>query len=188
MLANWGYEESKHSMALSDWLLHARMRTDEQMADLEGRIFQQEWDLPYNNARAMVCYTMLQELATWLHYRTLRQIVRENGGDPALDQVLHLVSIDERAHYDFFRKLVALYLEDDRAGTLEQLRLVSNTFRMPAYHLLVDGQRRALAIKELRIFDYDIYYYSVFEPCMAALGVDKSELRRRSKREVVTVK
>jgi acyl-[acyl-carrier-protein] desaturase len=187
MLANWGYEESKHSMALGDWLLHSRMRTEEQMADLEGKVFQQEWDLPYDNARAMVCYTTLQELATWLHYRTLRQIVRENGGDPALDQVLALVAIDERAHYDFFRRLVQLYLEDDRPGTLEQLRLVANTFKMPAYHLLVDGRQRAAAITEMRIFDYDIYYYNVFEPCMAALGVDKSELRRRNKREVVAV-
>src|SRR5262249_42264802 len=29
--ANWGYEESKHSLALSDWLLRSRQRTDEQL-------------------------------------------------------------------------------------------------------------------------------------------------------------
>jgi acyl-[acyl-carrier-protein] desaturase len=29
MLANWGYEECKHSMALEDWLLHSRSRSDE---------------------------------------------------------------------------------------------------------------------------------------------------------------
>jgi acyl-[acyl-carrier protein] desaturase len=33
--ANWGYEESKHSLALGDWLLRSGLRTDEQMADLE---------------------------------------------------------------------------------------------------------------------------------------------------------
>src|SRR5262245_42607708 len=32
---NWGYEESKHSLALGDWLLRSGMRSDEQMADLE---------------------------------------------------------------------------------------------------------------------------------------------------------
>src|SRR6266404_9168978 len=34
MLANWGYEESKHSLVLEDWLLHADMRTEGQVADL----------------------------------------------------------------------------------------------------------------------------------------------------------
>jgi acyl-[acyl-carrier-protein] desaturase len=186
MLANWGYEESKHSMALGDWLLHSGMRSDEQMADMETQVFQQEWDLPYDNAKAMVIYTTLQELATWLHYYNLRQIIGEQG-DPALYQVLTLIAIDERAHYDFFRKVVKIYLDDDRAGTLEQLRRVVNTFAMPAVHLLLDGRRRTEAVKAMRIFDYDIFYYKVFEPVTVALGVTKSELRRRSAREIVVV-
>ena len=33
--ANWGYEESKHSLALGDWLLRSGHRSEEQMADLE---------------------------------------------------------------------------------------------------------------------------------------------------------
>jgi acyl-[acyl-carrier-protein] desaturase len=185
MIANWGYEESKHSMALGDWLLHSRQRTEEQMADMDAAVFKHEWDLPHDNARAMVCYTTFQELATWLHYRNLRQLVA--GRDPALDRVLHLISIDERAHYDFFRRLVQIYLEYDRPGTLEQLRRVVNTFRMPAVHLFVDGARRAAAVKALRLFDEDIFLYEVYEPVLAALGVQKSELRRRgSPRELVT--
>jgi acyl-[acyl-carrier-protein] desaturase len=185
MIANWGYEESKHSMALGDWLLHSGQRTEEQMADMEANVFRHEWDLPHDNARAMVCYTMFQELATWLHYQNLRKIVDED--DPALDQVLHLISIDERAHYDFFKKVVQIYLDYDRPGTLEQLRRVVNTFKMPAVHLFVDGAQRAAAVKELRIFDEDIFLYQVYEPVLAAIGVQKSELRRRnSPRELVT--
>ena len=186
MLANWGYEECKHSMALGDWLLKSGHRSDEQMADMESTLFQEEWDLPYDNARAMVCYTMVQELATWLHYKNLQKIIGDDG-DPALYQVLHLVSMDERAHYDFFKRMVQLYLEDDRPGTLEQLRRVMNTFKMPAVHLIVDGKQRAQAVQEMRIFDYDIFFEQVFLPIMAALKVDKSELRRKSIREVMVV-
>ena len=40
--ANWGYEESKHSLALGDWLLRSGLRSDEQMADLEGQVFAHE--------------------------------------------------------------------------------------------------------------------------------------------------
>jgi acyl-[acyl-carrier-protein] desaturase len=179
MLANWGYEESKHSMALGDWLLRSGHRTEEQMADLEDEVFAHEWDLPHDNPRAMICYTMVQELATWLHYRNLRALVGERG-DPALYRVLTLVAIDERAHYDFFRRLVQLYLDYDRAGTLEQLRRVVNYFAMPAVHMLSDSRRRTEAVKALRIFDYDIYYYQVFEPVVAALGLTRAELRRRN--------
>jgi len=186
MLANWGYEECKHSMVLGDWLLKSRHRSDEQMADMEGNLFKEEWDLPYDNARAMVCYTMVQELATWLHYKNLQKIIGETG-DPALYQLLHLISMDERAHYDFFKRMVQLYLEDDRPGTLEQLRRVMNTFKMPAVHLIVDGKQRAQAVQEMRIFDYDIFFEQVFLPIMAALKVDKSELRRKSAREIVVV-
>ena len=186
MLANWGYEECKHSMALGDWLLRSGHRSEEHMADLEGEVFSHEWGLPYDNARGMVCYTMFQELATWLHYHNLRTIVGE-AGDPALYRVLTLISIDERAHYDFFKKLVQLYLKYDRPGTLEQLRRVVNTFAMPAVHMLADSRRRVQAVKDLRIFDEDIFITQIYEPVLAALEVDKRELRRRtSKRETLT--
>src|SRR6202007_537752 len=58
MLANWGYEESKHSIVFSDWLARSGHRTEEQLVDMEETVFSYEWNLPYDNARAMVCYTM----------------------------------------------------------------------------------------------------------------------------------
>jgi acyl-[acyl-carrier-protein] desaturase len=187
-MANWGYEESKHSMALGDWLLKSGQRSEEQMADLESRLFEYEWNVPHDNARGMACYSMVQELATWLHYRNLRAVAGQRGGDPALDKLLTLVSVDERAHYEFFKDLVKLYLRYDRAGTLEQLRRVGNTFAMPAYNLLVDGEQRALEVQSLQIFDEKMFLYEVFEPCLAAIDVSKAELRqRRSRREQVVM-
>src|SRR5262249_4099700 len=44
--ANWGYEESKHSLALSDWLLRSGQRTEEQIVDLENHVAANEWDPP----------------------------------------------------------------------------------------------------------------------------------------------
>ncbi len=183
MMANWGYEESKHSLALGDWLLRAHMRSDEHMADMEGKVFSHEYHLPYDNARGMVCYTMFQELATWLHYHNLRKIVDEQC--PALDRVLQLISIDEKAHYNFFMKLVKLYLEEDREATLEQIRRVANTFAMPAVNLLADSRRRTQEVRSLRIFDEDIFIYEVYEPVVRDLGITKADLRRRHKRELL---
>lgn len=186
MLANWGYEECKHSMAFGDWLLHSRHRTDEQMADMEKRTFSYEWELPYDNARGMVCYTMFQELATWLHYHNMRAVIGPNG-DPALRQVLHLIAMDEAAHADFFRKLVGLYLEDDREGTIEQIRNVANTFQMPATHFLSESARRIAAVKSLGIFNEEMFLHQVLEPILERLGLTRADLRRKTRRESVAL-
>lgn len=183
--ANWGYEESKHSLALGDWLLRSGHRTEEQMADLESEVYQHEWNLPMDSPRGMVCYSMTQELATWLHYRNLRLLVGPRG-DPALYHLLGLISIDERAHYNFFRRVVQMHLAEDRPGTLEQLRRVLNHFAMPAVYMLADGRRRVEAVKSLHLFDAELYYQDVYLPILADLGVERKELRNRATpREIV---
>ncbi len=184
MLANWGYEECKHSMVLEDWLLRSRQRSDEQVADMHRQVFAHEWDLPYDNARAMLCYTTFQELATQIHYQRLREAVRREGGCPALERALTLVSIDEAAHADFFRRLLEVYLQYDRPGTLEQIRRVVNTFKMPAVHMLADSARRMGDVKRLQIFDEEIFIATVYEPVIRKLGVSRKELRRKTLREM----
>jgi acyl-[acyl-carrier-protein] desaturase len=185
MLANWGYEECKHSMALEDWLLKAGMRTEEQVADMHAEVFAHEWDLPYDNARGMLVYTTFQELATRIHYTRLAGVVRRAGGCAALEQVLHLVAVDEAAHADFFRRLVGIYLQYDRPGTLEQIRRVVNTFRMPAVHLLAGSLGRVNEIKDMEIFSEEMFLALVYEPILERLGVSKAELRRKNYRERV---
>jgi acyl-[acyl-carrier-protein] desaturase len=174
--ANWGYEESKHSLALGDWLLRSGLRTDEQMADLEGQVIGHEWQLPHDSPQGMLIYAMVQELATFVHYRNLRFLVDERG-DPALSRLLKLIAVDERAHYAFYRRVVGLFLTLDRRETLEQLRRVLLNFKMPAVHLLAESRQRMVTIKGLRIFDEDAFLHDVFQPILADLGVDSRELR-----------
>ena len=177
--ANWGYEESKHSLALGDWLRKSGARTEEQMADLEERLFEHEWNLPHDSALGMLVYAMAQERATSLNYRNLRRRTQERGGDPALEKLMMLLAVDEQAHYSFFRDCVALYLRHDREGTLEQMRRVMHNFAMPAINDIADGRRRVARIKELNIFDEDVYYREVYLPILAELGVTRAEMRNR---------
>ncbi|MBI1914582.1 MAG: acyl-ACP desaturase [Planctomycetes bacterium] len=177
--ANWGYEESKHSLALGDWLLASGSRTDEQMTDLENMVFEREWNLPHDSQLGMLVYAMTQELATFLAYRNLRQRLEERGDDPALNKLLRLVSVDERAHYDFFRQGVSLFLQHDRDETLEQMRRVMHNFAMPAINELAEGRRRVAAVNALEIMSEDIYYRDVYLPILAELDVDRAEMRSR---------
>jgi hypothetical protein len=128
----------------------------------------------------------MQELATWLNYRNLRQVVKQRGGDPALDRILTLLMVDERSHYHFFKQVLLLHLECHRAATLEQIRLVCNTFQMPAYNLFLDSKRRVEQVRELNVFDEEIFFFQVFEPFLVALGLTKADLKdRNSRREIV---
>jgi acyl-[acyl-carrier-protein] desaturase len=177
--ANWGYEESKHSLALGDWLVRSGHRTEHQLRDVEQLAVRHEWTLPMDDVRGMVCYSMVQELSTWLHYRNLRKIVRPQD-DPALHTLLGYVSVDERAHFDFFASALELHLQDDRAGTLEQLRRVFSQFLMPAIHMFPDGAERVAKVKALRIFDEEVFLTGVYLPILERLGVSRAEMRTRT--------
>ncbi len=175
MLANWGYEESKHSIVLEDWLVKSGHRTEKQIEQIADGVLDREWNVLYGEPRAAVIYTMFQELATQLHYRNLRQVA--NGVDPALDKILELVSIDEAAHAQFFRSLVSIYLTTDRAATIEAFKKVVNTFRMPADELLADGRERVAAVRALKIFDEEVFYREVYTPILQRLGLTRADLK-----------
>jgi acyl-[acyl-carrier-protein] desaturase len=178
--ANWGYEEAKHSMAMGDWLIASGQRTEEQLREVETQVGEYEWNLPHDSAIGMVLYGMTQELATFLHYRNLRQCVEnEARGDPALSKLLTLICVDERAHHDFYKQVTKMYLERDREGTIEQLRRVVHTFKMPAVDMLAGSRQRVQAIKDLKIFDEDIFFSDVVRPLLEALDIEWSEFRRR---------
>jgi acyl-[acyl-carrier-protein] desaturase len=176
--ANWGYEESKHSLVLSDWLLRSGHRTEEYMADLEKKVFEREWNLPHGDALGMLAYAMVQEHATFLNYRNLRQRVPARGGDPALEKILALVSVDEAAHYGLFKSFFELFLQVDRDSALAAIRPVLNQFQMPAIHDLLDeSAKRIAAIRELEIFNEEVFFRDVYNHFLNALGISRPEMR-----------
>lgn len=180
--ANWGYEESKHSLAMGDYLLQSKSRTDEQMADVEKMVFEKEWNLPFGEHLGMLAYAMVQEHATLVNYKNLRIRVRERGGDPALDALLGYVIIDEAAHHDFFKRCFELFLELDRDSAVLALRRVLNEFRMPAIHDLLDqSATRMNRVRELEIFSEEIFVRDVYYHLLNGLGVSRAELKHGRK-------
>ena len=180
--ANWGYEESKHSLALGDWLLKSKHRSEEQMADMEEMVFAREWNLPTDCPLGMLAYAMVQEHATFINYRNLRNRIKERGGDPALEKLLRFVSTDEAAHHAFFKKCMEMFVEIDRDGSIEALKRVLNQFQMPAIHDLLDENAKRIArVRELEIFNEEIFFTEVYEPVIRGLGIERIEMRNRSK-------
>ena len=174
--ANWGYEESKHSLALELWLTRSGSRTDEEMRSFEEEILSREWNLPYETPLETIVYTVFQEYATKLNYHGLRKVAQDSN-DLALDKVLALLARDEVGHFQFFKDGVLIHMEQDRDKVLEALNYVIRTFRMPAQDIIPDWDTRDQLIREMHIFDDHIYMREVVRPVLKALGVASRELR-----------
>ena len=113
--ANWAYEESKHSIALMEYLIRAGHRTLEQMLAMQAELRQREWQLPFATARQMTLYGVFQEMATFFIY--CRQEARAHAEhDEALRTIFRLAARDEIAHTRFYQDVIRLLLAEDREG------------------------------------------------------------------------
>lgn len=169
---NWGYEESKHSIALETWLLAAGHRTEAQRREFEESLLGQEWELPFDHPRQMVCYTMIQELATFWNYRNLERFAIEEK-DPALTTALRLISVDERVHYNFFRNTVKEWMKHDEAGTVADLKYVFENFTMPGDAQIPGYRERARILAKTGIYGPREYVKLVKNPVLEDLGLKK---------------
>ncbi len=175
--ANWGYEESKHSLTLAEWLVRSGKRSEEGMRAYENALLDNaEWELPFDHPRQMIIYTMIQELATWLNYWNLKARV-EQEGDEALSRALHLISADEKTHYNFFRKGVKIFMDFEPAETLGDLKYVFENFQMPAHSLIPGWSERAKQIHEAKIYGPREYLTKVYLPILDDLGLTREELK-----------
>jgi acyl-[acyl-carrier-protein] desaturase len=174
--ANWGYEESKHSLTLAEWLVRSGKRSEEGIRAYENSLLDNaEWQLPFDHPRQMIIYTMIQELATWLNYWNLKALA-EKEGDFALARALHLISADEKTHYNFFRKGVKIFMEYEPAETLADLKFVFSEFAMPAQSLIPGWDERAKEIQKAGIYGPRQFISRVYLPILSDLGLTRQEL------------
>jgi acyl-[acyl-carrier-protein] desaturase len=174
--ANWGYEESKHSLVLETWLLRSGHRSNDQLRGFEEEILARQWDLCYDSPLEMIVYTTFQEFATGLNYRNLRKLAADSG-DAALERLLTLLAQDETAHFQFFKEGVRVFMEHERDRVLQAIVHVLKTFRMPAQHLIPSWSERDRTIRELGVFNDHIFTREVLPPVLKALGLSLRDLR-----------
>ncbi len=179
--ANWGYEESKHSLVLEMWITKSGARSVEQIRAFQDNVLSREWDLPYDTPLEMIIYTTLQEFATSVNYRNLRRVA-QSCNDAALDKALTLLARDETGHFEFFKNGTKLFMETDRDRVLEALNKVIHTFKMPAQTLLPDFGDHGRLVRDLGIFDDRIFIRDVVRPVLKALGVEPEEMREARRR------
>ncbi len=177
--ANWGYEESKHGLVYREYLVRSGLRTEEQYAGFEEKVFGKVWKPLFHTRRQMNCYGVLQESATYLIYSTQREKAKQNGNE-LLEKIYFLVSRDEAAHRGFYQKVLQLELEEDREGALADLAHVVFNFQMPGVGLIPEYEDR-LKVNGVGISSQYFLQYGIF-PMLRAVGTSRSELIKSYRR------
>ncbi len=173
--ANWGYEESKHSLALGEYLLRSGKRTKDQWFDHYNKIAEKKWQLPFDTGRQMTCYGVVQEQATFVIYCKHRDFA-ERENDKCLRTIYDYIARDEIAHTRFYQEVVQALLEEDREGTLADLAKVFAEFRMPGVDLVPDYDERILQMRGQGGVDRDLFIRKVYLPVLKYLNVGRHEM------------
>jgi acyl-[acyl-carrier-protein] desaturase len=174
--ANWAYEESKHSVALMEYLLRCGQRTPEYLWDLQSRLMESEWKLPFDTSRQMTIYGCFQEMATFVIYVKQEQRSKEIG-DECLATIFRLNARDEIAHCRFYEDVVKVLLEEDRAGTVRDIAYVAKKFEMPGVGIVPDYDERVKVMRDEGKVDRGVFLQKVFFPILKYIGVTRQELQ-----------
>ncbi|MGK3981761.1 acyl-ACP desaturase [Sorangium sp. So ce136] len=172
--ANWAYEESKHSLTLMQYLLRSGKRTEEQLTDLQHKIFAKQWNLPFHTPRQMTFYGCVQEMATFVIYVKHRERAAAEN-DECLRSIYDYIARDEIAHCRFYQSVIKVLLEEDRQGTLADMAHVFANFEMPGVGIVPDYDSRILKMREAGV-DRNVFIQKVYMPILKYLGVGRHEM------------
>jgi acyl-[acyl-carrier-protein] desaturase len=179
--ANWGYEESKHSLALGEWLTRSGKRTKDQWFDHYNTIAEKQWEAPFKTARQMTLYGVVQEQATFVIYVKHRDFAKREG-DECLYTIYDYIARDEVAHTRFYQQVVKVLLAEDREGTLADLAKVFAEFRMPGVDLVPDYDERILQMRGQGGVDRDLFIRKVYLPVLKYLDISRHEMLAAQRR------
>ncbi|MBM4374738.1 MAG: acyl-ACP desaturase [Deltaproteobacteria bacterium] len=179
--ANWGYEESKHSLALGEWLTRSGKRTKDQWFDHYNVIAEKQWEAPFKTARQMTLYGVVQEQATFVIYVKHRDFAKREG-DECLYTIYDFIARDEVAHTRFYQQVVKVLLAEDREGTLADLAKVFAEFRMPGVDLVPDYDERILQMRGQGGVDRDLFIRKVYLPVLKYLDISRHEMLAAQRR------
>lgn len=130
-LTRWSYEEGKHLLALTEWLIKSGARTDAELKQLSnGLLAQYTWEPPFNDGAAVFADSLLWELRELEQGRALR-LQAQKAEDPALVAVLDYILADEEAHLDFFRAALSIIAREQKEAVEDAVRRIAEVQEFP---------------------------------------------------------
>lgn len=149
----WAAEEDTHARALARYQTASGMTSPAELrAELAGP-GAHPFDLDYAHPVQFFTYALVQEKATQIYYRQLRDAVDE----PVLRDLLQLLARDEARHFAFFADVVQRYLRAYGDAVVGPVRDVVADFRMPLADM-AGYWRWALRIADVARYDHTDAY------------------------------
>lgn len=195
----WGMEELKHAWAWELVLLNSGRRTEQELEAYRDEVLSHKWTMRENHPGldtplGVVCYTMVQERATYFNYDQMRKRIRQEYGYP--DQAapterknrvqvgaagaFQIVGRDEIAHHGIFLEIVRIHMRYFPNETQEMLLKVFNGFTMPALHLIPDAADLEAAMRRTRLHTPRNQVTEVNNPILNALGIENKKALERA--------
>lgn len=124
-ITRWSYEESKHLIALTDWLVRAGVFTDDELKQYaDDLLTRHQWEPPFNDGTAVLWDALLWETREIERYRHLMAQAKD-ADDAALVSVIEHLLADEQAHRGFFRDSIRIIAERHRENVAEAAQRVA---------------------------------------------------------------
>ena len=107
-LTRWVYEESKHQLALSEWLVKAKIVTDQEiLEEMDELLSEYRWESPVTDGISLLTDALAWEQKEIARYEALKtQADVENEG--TLSALLTFILRDERAQEGFLTEALAI--------------------------------------------------------------------------------
>jgi acyl-[acyl-carrier-protein] desaturase len=149
----WAAEEDTHARALARYQTATGMTTAAALRDELAGPGAHAFDLDFAHPVQFFAYALVQEKATQIYYRQLRDVVDE----PVLRDLLRLLARDEARHFAFFADVVQRYLRTYGDAVVGPIRDVVADFRMPLADM-AGYWRWALRIADVARYDHTDAY------------------------------
>jgi acyl-[acyl-carrier-protein] desaturase len=195
-------EELKHGWAWELVLLHSGCRTETELSEYIEEVLSHKWSMRENHPGletplGVLCYTMVQERATYFNYDEMRKRIRMEYGLPEKASpeerrrghqigaagAFQIVGRDEIAHHGIFLDLVRIHLRYLPEETLETLGTVFGGFTMPALGLIPNGEALEEAMRRTKLHTPRKQVTEVNNPILEALGFDNRRALERGVQE-----
>jgi acyl-[acyl-carrier-protein] desaturase len=172
----WGAEEVRHSDLWGNCVAAFGRRSPAWMENYAGELRKHEWRLPWDSARHIVFYQVIQERATQVSYLNLALAASgrlprlQTPADDTLAAACRLIGADEAAHYSFFVEVARLLLYYEPEASVEALVDVLRHFAMPARDLIPGYDEFGRILHDTGVFGRVIHYRDVVRVVLDALS------------------
>ena len=159
----WTAEESRHSIAIRDYLMVTRGVEPVELERARIRQLERGFDSGGRSTLRVLAYVAFQELATRISHRNTANVLDDDAGQ----KLLARVAADENLHMVFYRDLVNAALELAPSATVRAIADEVIGFQMPGAGI-DDFGRKAVIIARAGIYDLRVHHDQVLLPQLRA--------------------